>query len=132
MASRPIFRPTQVIPSPQASPANSGDMTRTLTSAATILTNISMLSYGLSWTGSSPIGVATVQVSNDYALSPDATVINPGTWTTLTLSAPTNISGNTGNGAIDVTATAFYAMRLVYTPTSGSGTLTVTVNGKVA
>lgn len=97
-----------------------------------------MVSYGLSWTGTSPIGAVSVQVSNDYSQNADGTINSTGTWSTMTLqvagvpvtSIP--ITGNTGNGFIDIDQTAAYAMRLVYTATSGTGTLLVTVVGKVS
>jgi len=92
-----------------------------------------MISYDIAWSaGSTPVGVITVEVSNTYALKGDGTVRTAGNWTTLTLSSACAVSGNSGNGAIDVDATAFYAIRLKYTRTSGSGTLDVTLNAKVA
>ena len=124
MASRSILPPFPVI--------SNGNMSGSLISDVTILQHLSMLSYDISWSGSSPVGVISVQVSNSYALNPDGSVKNAGSWTTLTLSSPTNVSGNTGNGFIDIDATAGYACRLVYTRTSGSGSLNVIVNGKVA
>lgn len=109
-----------------------GDMSAPITSEVTITSLLSMLSYDISWDGTAPDGAVTVEVSNTYSLGADGkTVLNPGTWTTLTLSAPTNITGDTGNGFIDIDATAAYAVRLVYTPNSGTGRLNVTVNGKV-
>lgn len=125
MASRPIFTPHSVI--------TNGNMATSLTSEVTIIQNLSMISYSSVWTaGATPVGVISVQVSNDYSQNADGTVRNAGTWNTLTLSAPTNVSGNTGNGFIDIDANAAYAMRLIYTRTSGSGILNVIVNGKVA
>jgi hypothetical protein len=123
MSSRPLMQPTLVI--------KNGDMTTTLTSAVTILTNISVISYTYSWAGSNPIGTVIVQASNDYTENAAGAPSNPGTWNTLPLSASTMTSGNTGNGAIDIDITGFYAIRTVYTPTSGSGTLQATVKGKV-
>lgn len=130
MSSRPVFPPYQVI--------TSGAMSGNLTSKVTILTNLSMLSYGLSWAGTAPVGAVSVEVSNDYSTNSDGSVKNAGTWNTLTLtvsSLPTTsvpISGNTGNGFIDVDITAAYAIRLIYTRSSGTGALTVTACGKVA
>lgn len=124
MSSRPQFNPYSVI--------TSGDMSGSLTSKVTIIQKLSMISYDISWSGTAPVGVITVQVSNSYAQNEDGTVKTAGSWTTLTLSSTTNVSGATGNGFIDVDATAGYAIRLVYTRTSGSGSLNVIVNGKVA
>ncbi len=125
MSSRPIAGPASVI--------TNGSMAGSLTSLPTIIQNLSMISYDIGWTaGSSPVGAITVQVSNTYRPANGAQPGVAGNWTTLTLSAATNISGNTGNGFIDVDATGAYAIRLVYTRTSGSGTLNVTVASKVA
>lgn len=138
MSTRTTLRPQQVIPSPQGSPANSGDMTMNLTSAPTILQSLSKVGYSLSWSGSSPVGTVSVQCSNDYTLDPNGQVGNAGTWNTMTLSyngssvTTIPVSGNTGNGFIDIEATAAYAVRLIYTPGSGSGTLTAIINAKVS
>lgn len=125
MASRPIFAPYQVIVN--------GDMSQaTITSKVTVIQNLSMLSYDISWSGTTPVGTLSVQVSNTYSQAADGTVSNPGNWQSLTLSVTPSVSGNTGNGFIDVDATGAYAMRLVYTKGSGTGSLNATINGKVA
>ena len=125
MSSRPQFSPYSVV--------TNGDMSlATIISKVTIIQKLSMISYDISWAGVAPAGPVTVQVSNTYSQNSDGSVHNPGNWTTLILGSPTTISGNTGNGFIDIDATAGYAVRLVYTRTSGSGLLNVTVAGKVA
>jgi hypothetical protein len=123
MSSRPQLNPFDAI--------LNGDMSGNITSEVTIIQKLSMISYDISWSGSSPVGVISVEVSNTYSQNADGSVRNPGNWTTLTLSAPTNVSGSTGNGFIDIDATAGYAVRLVYTRTSGSGVLNVKGAGKV-
>lgn len=130
MSSRPIFSPAPVI--------TNGNMSGSLTSKVTVIQNISMVSYGLSWTGSSPVGTAQVQVSNDYATNAAGQVSNAGTWTTLVLSVsgtPSStipISGSPGTAFIDIDGLAAYAIRLVYTFTSGTGSLQAIINGKVS
>lgn len=124
MASRPIFSPYSVI--------TNGDMSGNVISAVTVIQNLSMISYDISWTGSTPVGAMTVQVSNSYSQNADGSVKNAGNWTTLVLSDTTDVSGNTGNGGIDIDASAFYAIRLVYTRASGTGTMNAIINGKVA
>lgn len=124
MASRPIIAPFPVI--------TNGDMSGNITSSVTVIQNSSMLSYDISWAGTAPVGTMSVQVSNTYTQNADGTVANPGNWTTLTLSAPTPVTGATGNGFIDVDATGAYAIRLVYNFTSGTGRLNATITGKVA
>lgn len=123
MSSRPQLNPQPVIVN--------GNMSTTLTSVVTIIQKISAISYSYEWSGTSPSGIVTVQVSNDYSQNADGTVRNPGTWDTMPLSAPTNVSGNTGNGFIDMDGCAAYAMRTVYTPISGTGVLNVVIAGKV-
>jgi hypothetical protein len=124
MSSRPILSPFSVI--------TNGDMSSNIISAVTVIQNSSMLSYDISWTGTAPVGVMSVQVSNTYSQYADGSVNNPGNWTTLTLSSPPTVSGSTGNGFIDIDATGAYAIRLVYTRTSGTGTMNATISGKVA
>lgn len=121
-ATRAPLKPHSVI--------TNGDMSGSITSDVTIIQNLSLIGYDISWTGSSPVGAMSVQISNTYSLNPDGTVRNAGNWTTLTLSAATNVSGNSGNGFIDVELTGANAIRLVYTRTSGTGTMNATIAAK--
>lgn len=124
MSSRPQFSPYSVI--------TDGDMSDDIISEVTIIQKLSMVSYDISWAGTAPEGAITVQVSNSYSQYADGSVRNAGSWTTLTLSSTTLVTGATGNGFIDVDATAGYAIRLVYTSSSGTGLLNVIIAGKVA
>ena len=130
MSTRTNMRPQPVI--------INGSMAGNLTSTPTILQSLTLVSYSLSWSGTSPVGTVSVQVSNDYALNSNGSVQNAGTWNTLTLQynggATTTIpvSGNTGTGFVDVSGTGAYAIRLIYTAASGTGTLQATINGKVS
>ncbi len=130
MASRPQIRKFPLIVN--------GNMASSITSPATIISDLSMIGYSFSWTGSSPVGTASVQCSNDYAINANGSVANAGTWTTMTLdyngSLVTSIpiSGSTGTAFIDIDAMSAYALQVVYTASSGTGTLQVIVNAKVA
>lgn len=130
------YGPQIVIPSPQGSPPNGNDMSGNIISSPTIVQDMYAGSYGLKWAGVSPVGTVSVQGSNDFALNAEGGVANAGTWNTLTLNylgtAVTiiPISGNTGNGLIDIIATGIYAIRLIYTAASGTGNLTVIFNAK--
>jgi hypothetical protein len=112
-------------------------MATSIISSPTVIQKLSMISYSMSWVGS-PVGTASVQVSNDYTQNSDGSVMNPGTWNTLTLdylgtpvqSIP--ITGANGSAFIDVDATGAYAMRLVYTATSGAATLQAIIHAKVS
>ena len=131
MSTRTTLRPQVVIAA--------GDMSAaSITSAPTILQSLTIPNYSVTWTGSTPVGVIQVQASDDYALNPDGTVSNAGTWNPLPLSVAGSstysipVTGNTGNGMIDIYGLGAYAIRLVYVKTSGTGTLTAIINGKVA
>lgn len=130
------YGPRIVIPDPGGTPANGNSMAGNITSLPVVILDLYALSYGLSWTGSSPVGTVSVQGSNDFLQNAEGAVMNVGTWNSLVLnyggSAVTTvpISGNTGNGIIDVVATGIYAIRLIYTATSGTGSLIVTMVAK--
>lgn len=129
MSSRPLIKPHTVI--------SDGNMASvSITSDVTIIQQLSMISYGFSWVGSTPVGTIAIQVSNDYSIDPAGAVLNAGTWTPLDLIYQGNVvstvpvSGNTGNGLIDI-ETGAYAIRAVYTKGSGTGTLQGKVCSKV-
>jgi hypothetical protein len=129
-ASRPILSPYQIVGGTEKG-AVSGNMATQIISPVTVIQNLSMISYDVSWSGTSPVGVCDVQTSNTYAQNSDGSVANAGDWSSLPLSNTPAVSGNTGYGIIEVDASAMYAIRFVYTPTSGTGTMAVTVSGKV-
>ena len=124
MSSRPQFSPYSVI--------TDADMSANITSQVTIIQKLSMISYSITWLGTAPIGAISVEVSNDYSQNADGSVKNAGTWNALPLSTTTNVSGNSGNGFIDIDASAGYALRVVYTRTSGVGIMNCIVSAKVA
>ncbi len=131
MATRPRIKKFPVI--------IDGDMSQaTITSNTTIIEDITMISYSVSWSGTTPVGTLCVQVSNDYALNIDGSVANAGTWTPVPLviaGLPVTqipISGNTGNGFIDIDLISAYAIQLLYTKASGTGLLQAIVNAKVS
>lgn len=124
MSSRPQVPSYPVI--------TNGDMSGSLVSKVTIIEKLSLMSYAVAWVGTSPVGSVSVQVSNDYSQNADGSVKNAGIWNTLPLSAATPVTGNADNGFIDIELNAGYAMRLIYTRTSGVGTLNVVLNSKVS
>lgn len=133
MSTRPYFVPYPVI--------NAQSMGASITSAVTVIQKLSMPSYSYSWTGSTPVGALSIEVSNDYAQNSDGSVKTAGTWTALYVvigggdPTPVNsipITGNTGTGFVDVPITGAFAIRTVYTRTSGTGTLTCILAAKVS
>jgi len=124
MSSRPLIKPFPAI--------LNGNMATTIVSAVSVIDNLSMVSYSYSWAGTAPSGTISVQVSNDYTQNGQGVANNPNaTWNTLPLSSTPTVSGNTGNGLIDIDMIGSYAIRTVYTPVSGTGTLQATVVAKV-
>lgn len=130
MSTRTTLRPYVVI--------NAQSMASNITSSVTVLESITAVSYQMTWSGTSPVGTVSVQMSDDYSLNVDGTVKNAGTWSTIyinvngTPATTAAVSGNTGSGFIDIEKTAAYAIRLIYTAGSGTGTMTATICGKVA
>lgn len=130
MSTRSNLRPQPVIVN--------GSMAGNLISAPTVLQSLSGCSYSASWVGTAPVGTLSVQVSNDYSLTATGQVNNPGTWNTLTLSVAgalattIPVTGSPGNDFIDILKTEAYAIRLIYTATSGTGTMQAIFNGKVS
>lgn len=130
MSTRTNLRPQSVI--------TSGDMSATsITSSVTVLQGLTVGAYTYSWSGTSPVGNIAVQISNDYSILPSGVVNNAGTWVTIYVTlngaAVVNaipVTGNTGEGAVEW-STGTYAIRTVYTKTSGIGTLQCVINGKV-
>lgn len=130
MSSRPLVNPFPSI--------KNGDMSANITGSVSIINQLSMMSYGFSWAGTTPVGSISIQVSNDYSVDAGGQVKNAGTWNALTLnyggSAVTTIpvSGNSGNGLVDILQTGAYAVRPIYTFTSGTGTLQAIFTAKVS
>lgn len=130
MSTRTRLAPYKVI--------TAGSMAGSLVSQVTTLQTITHVGYFLTWTGTAPVGTASVQVSYDYSANPSSNVVaNAGTWNTLTLdvggtpSQTITISGATGTASVDLVTAAPY-IRLIYTFTSGTGTVTAWISGKVA
>lgn len=128
MSTRTNIRPTTVI--------NAVSMAADITSTVTILQSISGIGYAYSWTGTSPVGTISVQVSNDY-LNADGTINSSAHWTTIYLNVngtPATtiaVSGNSGEGFANIAEIMAAAIRTIYTAGSGTGTLTAIVTGKV-
>lgn len=132
MSFRSELKPYQVI--------TNGNMSGDLTSLATIIQKISLVSYTYSWSGTSPVGILRVQVSNDYSIDAQGNVLNAGTWSDVAFvhgagvpfAGSISVTGNTGSDNAYLTLCGAYAMRTIYTVTSGVGTLQAYICGKVS
>jgi hypothetical protein len=129
MSDRPVIVPNLLKPI-----INNVSMATSITGPATILKNLTGISYDIQWTGT-PTGTFQVQVSNTYSIDATGSVQNAGNWSTIpsaefsgTYPIP---SGFADTGFLDLVGTEAYAVRLVYTASMGSGNLTVIAAAKV-
>lgn len=83
----------------------------------------------LNWTGT-PTGTFTVQVSVDHAQDTLGNVTVAGNWVTLTLSASITAAGSADTAYIDLNQLSAPWARVVYTRTSGTGTLNGYITAK--
>jgi len=129
MSDRPLIKPDLTKPL-----LNAVSMASDITSLPTIIQRLPGISYDIAWTGT-PTGTFQIQVSNTVTLNLDGTLQNAGNWTTLPTSSFSGTypvpAGSTSNGFIDVVGTEAYAVRIKYTRSSGTGTLTVLAAAKV-
>jgi hypothetical protein len=112
-----------------------GNMNANITSAVIIKVPISRLNFQVTWSGTSPVGTIQVQTSIDYLQNVDGTVRRAGSWNAMPFLLSTgalvtslSVSGNTGIGTVDLESGA-YAIRVLYTRTSGTGTMQVWAHG---
>lgn len=115
----------------QGGPINSfeiivaGSMAANITSPAQEVRYEDNIGVQLIWTGT-PVGVFDIQVSLDY--NPNTHVA--GTWTSLTLSNSIAPAGSASSGYIDLNQLSAPYFRIVYTRTSGAGSLNAWVTAK--
>lgn len=122
-ASRKFISPNKVI--------TAGDMSlASLTSKVTVLQTDDQVAYQLVWSGTSPVGAAKIQGSLDYLPGNGGVVLNAGNWVDIPVAPALNVSGNTGSLLALLQLVAFPYIRLVYTKTSGIGSLNVNVSSK--
>lgn len=96
---------------------NEADMSTSITSTVEDLSNITNYSVHAVWTGT-PTGTLDLQASND------------GVNFISLLGSLINTGGAAGQHMFEVTSTSMDKVRLVYTFSSGSGTLTATYSAK--
>jgi hypothetical protein len=94
-----------------------GDMSANITGDSTNILYTDRVAYQLSWTGT-PTGTFTVEGSNDELV-----------WVNLPLDPAVTAAGSADDAVIEV-ETALKFIRLLYTRSSGSGTLQVHITAK--
>lgn len=129
MSHRPIIAPSNYAPI-----INAVSTGADITGTPTIIQFLPGISYDIAWTGTTH-GTISIEVSNTYSQNSDGTTKNAGNWTVLPASAFVGTypvpSGSAGNGFLDVVGTEAYAVRLIFTRTDGTGTMTVVPCAKV-
>lgn len=95
-----------------------GDMSGNITSDSIGMNTVVNYSVQAIWSGTAPVGTLDIQASNDGA-----------TFTSI-LDTPLAVSGNTGDLLVNVEKHAYSKIQIVYTASSGVGTLNVYVNAK--
>lgn len=108
---------------------NAVSMASSITSSVVEIKNQDNIGIQLNWTGT-PVGTFAVQVSSDYLQDTEGNVMNAGNWITLPISPSIAAAGSADSAFVDVNQTSAQYMRVVYTRTSGTGTLTGIAVGK--
>jgi len=108
-----------------------GDMSQaTLTSKVTGIQYMDNIPIQLNFTGT-PTGTFAVQGSLDYSQDFQGNVTSVGNWVPLVLSPSPAATGAAGSILLDLNQLSFPWIRVVYTKTSGTGTLNAFVGGKM-
>lgn len=99
----------------------------------TVVKHLDNLSYQIIITTTDSVGTFSVQCSNDYDVQePSSRVLNPGTWTDLTLSGVPAVAAANDSILISLNQVPFKAIRLAYTPSvAGTGTAKIVIMDKM-
>lgn len=100
-----------------------------ITSSATNIQYLDNVCIELIFTGT-PTGAFEVQGSVDYQQDANGNITNAGHWVPITLPSSPVASGVAGTILIDMNQLSFPYIRVVYTRTSGSGTLNAYIGAK--
>ncbi len=104
-------------------------MGASVTSTVTNIQFLDNIGIQLSFTGT-PVGTFDVQISADHAQDANGNVTVAGNWISLTLDPVPTASGSADSIYIDINQTSAPWLRVVYTRTSGSGTLNGYITAK--
>lgn len=113
-----------------------GDMsTASITSAVTAIEFLDNIGIQINFTGS-PVGTFAVQISMDYDQDQNGNVISAGNWITMPVqqgsTSYTAIPTSLGSPIyLDLNQLSAPWIRLVYTRTSGTGTLNAFIAAKM-
>lgn len=107
-------------------------MATSITSEQAIIEGTDIQAIEVEWTGTSPVGTVTVEVS-----SYDKKTQTNSTWKEIVFTNQTGtqvstmaVSGNSGSHLLHILTLGVNAMRVKYNRTSGTGSLTVILSAK--
>lgn len=92
------------------------------TSSAIEVRNQDNVGIQLHWTGA-PVGVFGVQVSSDHMEDLEGNIQVAGNWVAIPLNPTVSASGSGDDAYIDLNQISAQYVRLVYTRTSGTGSV---------
>jgi hypothetical protein len=107
---------------------DAASMAGNISSAATNVRSMDMVTFFIEWTGTAPVGTLSFSYVEKESINPSLEV-----WKTIdfgTAGTTIPISGNSGSHTVIFTVLPFVKMKVNYTATSGTGSLTVTIVGK--
>jgi hypothetical protein len=122
----PVMNVLQPIPLVTA-----GDMSASITSKVISTRYLNQGSVALLFSGT-PTGTFTVESSHDYVPDNEFRTSPPavGTWQALDLGTTLSATGAAGSLGVDITLSGVPWLRVVYTRTSGTGTLNAYISAK--
>lgn len=98
-----------------------GDMSdATITSPETDVMHLDNIGAIISWAGTSPVGVITVEVKS-----------GDSEWSELDFGSVIAVTGNSGTHNLNINQVPFEKIRFIYTKTSGVGALQATISAKM-
>lgn len=108
---------------------NTASMATSLTSPVVEIRNQDNVGIQLHWTGA-PVGDFDFQVSSDHVQDSQGNVTNAGNWVSLPLSPAISAAGSADDAYVDLNQMSAMYCRVVYTRTSGTGSLSGVIVAK--
>jgi len=108
---------------------NAASMATSLTSPVVEIRNQDNVGIQLHWTGA-PVGDFDFQISSDHAQDSQGNVTNAGNWVSLPLSPAISAAGSSDDAYVDLNQMSAMYCRVVYTRTSGTGSLSGVIVAK--
>lgn len=110
---------------------SAGDMSGNLASPATNIQFLDNIGIQANVVSGTPTGVLQVQVSADYLEDNNHNILNAGHWVSLTPAQQSLTAGAPAQTYFDLNQLSSPWVRLIYTRTSGSGSLDAFITAKM-